>query len=191
MTKTGIFTKDDYNSGDGIVTSVFGPIIWNHLHLISFNYPVNPTAQDKDIYKNMLLYTGKTLPCRACRDNFTNNLEKAGFNDAVFDNRETYSKFIYKLHNCVNKMLGKPITLTYSQVRDRYENFRARCIDGVPAVSKHKENGCVDSLYGKKSKCVIQIVPTTTKTDSFIIDHKCVVQRVKRNKKRSKSKSRK
>ena len=42
-----VFTKEDYKSGDGMLTSVWGPPMWHFLHTMSFNYPVNPTAEDK------------------------------------------------------------------------------------------------------------------------------------------------
>jgi hypothetical protein len=29
-------------------------------------------------------------------------------------------------------------------------------------------------LYGKKAKCVIQIVPQEEKTPSFVVDNKCI-----------------
>ena len=47
MTKDIVFTKKDYNSGDGMITSIWGPSMWHYLHTISFNYPVNPTIIDK------------------------------------------------------------------------------------------------------------------------------------------------
>ena len=34
-----VFTYTDYNSGDGMLTSVWGPGLWHYLHTMSFNYP--------------------------------------------------------------------------------------------------------------------------------------------------------
>ena len=42
-------------------------------------------------------------------------------------NRNTFSRYIYRLHRLINKMLGKQSGLTYEAVRERYEHFRARC----------------------------------------------------------------
>ena len=44
------FTEEDFNSGDGFQTSVWGPITWTSLHIISFNYPVAPSEDDKKTY---------------------------------------------------------------------------------------------------------------------------------------------
>ena len=42
-------------------------------------------------------------------------------------NRETFSKFVYNLHEHINGMLGKHSGLSYEDVRERYEHFRSRC----------------------------------------------------------------
>ena len=42
------------------------------------------------------------------------------------ESRATFSKYVYDLHEVINKMLGKKSNLKYSDVRDRYEHFRAR-----------------------------------------------------------------
>ena len=175
MTKK-IFTDVDYNSNNGMNTNIWGPCIWFTLHTISFNYPVNPTAVDKVNYKKWLLSFQHTLPCVYCRDNFKNNLKQANFNDSVFKNRLTFSKFIYNLHNCVNKMLGKKIKISYEEVRDRYEHFRSRCVEKIPITNKNpkKEKKCNNPLTGVKSRTCIRIVPEKSKILDFKMDKLCI-----------------
>ena len=97
-------------------------------------------------------------------------------------NRYTFSKYIYNLHELINRMLGKKSNLTYKEVRERYEHFRARCNKTIKIIKKEK--GCVEPLYGKKSKCIIKIVPQTTKCDTFQINKTCKTKRIlnKKNK---------
>jgi hypothetical protein len=159
-----------YDSSEGMTTRVFGPLIWCSLHIISFNYPVNPTLEDKRGYKQYLLSLRKVLPCKYCRENFITNLKAAGFSNDVFKNRDSFSRFIYKFHNTVNKMLGKPNYETYEFVRERYETFRASC---GPAGEMAKEKGCLVPFNGIKSKATICIVPLTSKKDGFNIDKRC------------------
>ncbi len=45
MSKKSVFTENDFNSGDGMLTSVWGPALWHSLHTMSFNYPVNPSDE--------------------------------------------------------------------------------------------------------------------------------------------------
>jgi hypothetical protein len=185
-----IFTDRDFNSGNGMQSSIFGPNLWFNLHLISFNYPVNPTDADKKHYKDFLLNWEFTLPCVYCRTNFKKNLEMAGFCDDVMSNRYTFSYFIYDLHNCVNDMLGKNIKISYEEVRNKFENFRSRCSEKERTIELKqiekkvkKEKGCNSSLYGTKSKSIIKIVPLTSKISSLTIDPKCKTKSIKKHKK--------
>jgi hypothetical protein len=78
-------------------------------------------------------------------------------------NRYTFSLYVYKLHELINKMLHKKSNLSYEDVRQRYEHFRARNCNEMT----NKEIGCSKPLYGKKTKCIIKIVPHTQKTNTF------------------------
>ena len=76
-------------------------------------------------------------------------------------------------------MLNKESGLSYNDVRERYEHFRARCsipfdkIDILPTVDK-MEDGCTEPLYGNKSKCILKIVPATNKCETLEIDKTCI-----------------
>ena len=50
-----IYKKKDYNSNDGMLTTVWGPGMWHYLHTMSFNYPNNPTIKDKHHYRDFVL----------------------------------------------------------------------------------------------------------------------------------------
>ena len=183
-----IFNDNHFNSGDGMLTSVWGPPLWHTLHTISFNYPVKPTKEQKENYYNYFNSLKFVLPCRYCRDNYAENMKVLKFSKTTFKNRESLSKYVYNLHELVNKNLGKSSKLTYEQVRDRYEHFRSRCLNDdtntnpkIRADTKKSkeiiEKGCVDPLYGIKSKCVLNIVPKTSKKQSLNIDDKCKIRR--------------
>lgn len=177
---TDVFTKEDYNSNDGMLTYVWGPPLWHTLHTISFNYPVKPTDKQKEDYMNYFKSLGKVLPCKYCRDNYKENLKKIPLKKSVFKNRDSLSRWVYNLHELVNKNLGKKSTLSYEDVRARYENFRSRCLESKTS-SKIKEKGCTDSLYGVKSKCILNIVPKNNRGKSIKIDKKCLVKRSKKS----------
>ena len=175
-----IFSKKHYMSGDGMLTSIWGPNMWHYMHTLSFNYPINPTLQDKKYYKQFILNLEYTLPCKYCRINLKNNFKAYPLKTCHLKNRETFSKYIYKLHEIVNKMLKKKSGLTYCDVRERYEHFRSRCTKND--IKKNlfkfnktkKEKGCTEPLYGKKAKCIINIVPHEQKGETLNIDSKCI-----------------
>jgi hypothetical protein len=172
-------------SGDGMLTSVWGPAAWHLLHTISFNYPINPTEEQKKYYKEFIESMTNVLPCKYCRMNLKNNFEKQPLKNCHMANRETFSRYIYELHELVNKMLKKNSGLTYCDVRERYEHFRSRCTEEKPKVftfkknitKRKKEKGCTEPLYGKKSKCIINIVPQEDRSATFKINKKCIKTR--------------
>jgi|TARA_B110001450_G_scaffold190256_1_gene178451 hypothetical protein len=179
--KVKIFTENDYNSPDGMMTSIWGPPLWHFLHTISFNYPCKPTVKDKEHYYNFVLSLKNILPCKYCRDNLPNNLKKTKFSKKMLKNRHIFSKWMYTLHEEINKMLGKKSGLSYTQVKDTYEQFRSRCIDKPTKNCKIPtlEKGCTTPFYGVKSKCVLEVVPKKSKKKSFKISPSCIIQRKK------------
>lgn len=189
--KSKVYTKKNYDSGEGMLTSVWGPGLWHYLHTMSFNYPTNPTKKDKKNYKNFILNLKNVMPCKYCRINLKKNLKVHPLRKIDLKNRYNFSKWVFKLHEHVNKMLNKKSGLTYDEVRDRYENFRSRCTDKeikkkiikfkkTRKRQKKKEAGCTEPFYGKKSKCIIKIVPKNTRMKTFQIDKKCIKTRKNR-----------
>jgi hypothetical protein len=186
--KHRVFKKGDYYSGDGFLTSVWGPALWHSLHTMSFNYPVNPTPEDKKHYRDYILSLQHVLPCKYCRENLKTNFKSMPLTMDNMKNRESFSRYIYNLHELVNKMLKKKSGLTYCDVRERYEHFRSRCTEEKPIIFKYKklqtrknkgnkEKGCTEPLYGEKSKCIIKIVPQNESGQSMQIDKKCIKTR--------------
>jgi len=194
-----VLSKKDFSSGDGFLVSVWSPLQWTLLHIMSFNYPINPTPEDKKHYRDYVLNLQYVLPCKYCRINLTNNFKKKPLQMCHMASRETFSRYIYELHETVNRMLKKKSKLSYCDVRERYEHFRSRCTEEKPKVftfkrvnmssnsktkkhnvngkGKGKEKGCTEPLYGKKSKCVINIVPQEDKSETFKMDKKCIKSR--------------
>ena len=110
--------------------------------------------------------------------------------NADLKDRDAFSRWVYKLHELVNTMLGKKSGLKFCDVRERYEHFRSRCTQEKQTIAsiktmrthlrktkKKKEKGCTEPLYGKKSQCIVKIVPQSKKVKSFQMDKKCVKKR--------------
>ena len=130
------------------------------------------------------------MPCGKCRKNLPKNLKKNPLNAHALKNRDNFSKWMYDLHEQINKMLNKNSNLTYEQVRERYEHFRARCSEDLLTKTNlmitrkkrktkkvNKEKGCTEPLFGEKSKCIIKIVPKKEKSPTFQMDDKCIKTR--------------
>jgi hypothetical protein len=187
-----LFTDTEYNSKDGFLTKIWGPPIWHFLHTMSFNYPANPTPLQKKKYQEFILSMKYVLPCGKCRENLEKNFKKLPLTMKDMANRDTFSRYIYDLHEVVNTMLCKKSNLTYEEVKDRYEHFRSRCSQKKTEKNQNKtrqkeqktrfqpvpEKGCTEPIYNnKKSKCVLRIVPDSTKCNSLEIDSDCLTTR--------------
>jgi hypothetical protein len=184
-----VYSKNDYNSNDGMLTTVWGPGMWHYLHTMSFNYPVNPTPEDKEHYMKFILNLKYVLPCGKCRKNLRKNLKRLPLTMSHMQSRETFSKYVYHLHELINKMLGKTSGLSYADVRERYEHFRARCAQPVNNLlfkcmnntrkrCKKIEAGCTEPLYGEKAKCILKIIPHDEKVETLQIDTKCIKKKL-------------
>lgn len=184
-----IFKESDYNSNDGMLTAIWGPGMWHFLHTMSFNYPISPNKEQQKQYFDFIYSLRHILPCGKCRANLAKNFKKHPLTMDHMKNRQTFSKYIYGLHEVVNKMLGKKSKLTYEEVRERYEHFRSRCVKSMKDLKKdlqkrmrktrkNSEKGCTEPLYGEKSKCILKIVPNNMKCETLEIDKNCVKQKL-------------
>jgi len=193
-----IFTEREYGSRDGMLTTVWGPGLWHFLHTMSFNYPITPSLKDKKHYRDFILQLRYVLPCGKCRENLVKNFKRLPLRAADLESRDAFSRYVYNLHEVVNTMLHKNSGLSFEQVRERYEHFRARCAKRSSRTMKgsmkkekggktlkkgrgkrgKKELGCTEPLYnGKKAKCVLKIVPLEEKCDTMQIDSQCLKER--------------
>ena len=109
------YSTEDYNSNDGMLTTVWGPSQWHFLHTMSFNYPVEPTKADKKHYLDYIYSLRYTLPCGKCRANLHKNLKKLPLKMSHMASRETFSRYVYDLHELINKMLDNKILINNEQ----------------------------------------------------------------------------
>ena len=170
-----VFDEKETQSGDGMLTTVWGPSFWHVLHTMSFNYPVHPDAATKQKYQSFMLLLPSVLPCKYCRENLAKIYETKRPTKNSMASRDAFSRYVYGLHEAVNASLKKVSGLTYEAVRERYEHFRARCTTKTVSVEK----GCTEPVYkGEKAKCVLKIVPQSEKCETFQINEKCLKKKV-------------
>ena len=148
--KKNVFSTKDLIEGHlGPLVGVLSAMEWIKKH--------------KKNYKKFIMNLKNVLPCGHCRKNFPKNLKSVPLNSKTLKNRDNFSRWMYDLHEEVNKMLHKKSGLSYEQVRDRYEHFRSRCTKNPPKTKimlmkkrrktrkKKKEKGCTEPLFGKKA----------------------------------------
>lgn len=126
-----IRTNDPNNpdSGNGLITSIWGPHEWESFHAKTFGYPIKPTDQQKQDYLRYFTSLGDVLPCIYCRTSYKQFITES---DTVLDlnamtSRETLTKWGMRLHNRVNNKLGVDYGDTYEELCYKYESYRAKC----------------------------------------------------------------
>jgi len=114
---------------NGLITKIWGPHAWVTLHSIAYCYPNNPTDKDKDNYYNFYSLVGDVLPCFYCRDSYKEFIKDGNtkLDHNVFENRESLTKWLYCIHEAVNKKLGVDYDVSYEDVTNRYNSYRASC----------------------------------------------------------------
>lgn len=100
---------------------LWGPHFWFILHLISFNYPDNPSTPDKDNYKRFYESVGDILPCSLCKRHYKNYISQFPISIHL-DSRIDLITWVIQVHNFVNQSLNKPI-YTVKNVLDIYANL--------------------------------------------------------------------
>jgi hypothetical protein len=88
---------------------IWGKYVWMSLHLIALGYPINPTQEDKNAYKNFFNDFYKVIPCVDCAHHYKTNLNDVPLTDTVFSSRNNIFDWTIEIHNKVNVMLGKPV----------------------------------------------------------------------------------
>lgn len=138
------------NSNNGLITKIWGESAWIFGHSITFGYPINPTIEQINNYKNYFTLLGDVLPCKYCRESYKKFIttgETELTNDKL-KNRETLTKWFYNIHNKVNEKLEIDYGTTYEDVVEKYESFRANCSNNKTNLHIHQndEKGCIIPL---------------------------------------------
>lgn len=122
--------KEEEINNKGLITKIWGPALWETLHIITFGYSINPTNEEREQYKQFFLNLGNIIPCKMCRESYMELIisnEGTILTDIVFQNKETLTKWLYNLHNTINDKIGIYYDITYEDIVKKYESYRTVC----------------------------------------------------------------
>lgn len=128
----------------GLITKIWGPAMWQSLHSITFDYPENPTNEQKEQYKTFFKSLAYVLPCIYCRQSyykFINEEENTKLTDKNLENRDSLILWLFNLHNRVNEKLNVTFAITFEEFKKKYESYRAKCVSN--------DIGCTIASSGK------------------------------------------
>jgi hypothetical protein len=157
--------KEKPGDDTGMQTRVWGPAGWLFLHSIAQNYPWKPTPEQQSNYLIFFKHVGNVLPCRYCRESYQKFAKS--LNIETMKDRKSVVKWLYLIHQKVNKKLGIKDCYSLKQVWDKYESFRSKCTKSEPEKKVKPKKGCLDPMKGLRKKCVINVVDVDVDGNSF------------------------
>ena len=126
----------------------WGPGGWVFLHSITFNYPLEPTNDDKCNYRLYFESLGNILPCKYCRDSYKIYYKYIPI-DHFLDSRVGVCYWLYRIHNLINDKIFCDNSSFEDFIR-KYEDIRAK-------FGKMSRNGDLDKRYKTCKQKLFQI----------------------------------
>lgn len=102
-------------------SNIWGPGAWTFLHSITFNYPDNPSQQDKNEYSDFFYSLANILPCSICQNNFKKNLNDLPIK-FYLQSKKLLTKWLFEIHNRVNIETNKK-TITFKEFQNIYKKI--------------------------------------------------------------------
>lgn len=119
------------NENNGLISTLWGSCGWVFLFSVAFGYPVKPTDEKKNHYLAFFRGIGHILPCIYCRQSYLEYIDQGDtkLDMDIMQSRESLTRWLYRLRNRINEKLDVYYAVTYEEVVDKYESFRAKCGD--------------------------------------------------------------
>jgi hypothetical protein len=97
---------------------VWGPHYWFFLHTIAHSYPLTPNKVTKRKYYDFIQNLPLFIPNSDIGNKFSNLLDKYPVSPYL-DNRDSFIRWMFFIHNKVNAILGKE-QLLFEEAYDKY-----------------------------------------------------------------------
>jgi len=129
--------------------NIWGPHLWFSLHTMSFNYPLKPSNDEKNNYKNFFLNLQEVIPCSVCKKNYKRHLNEHPIQNYL-NNRKSLVYWVIDMHNMVNAEIGKKI-LSYDIVIKKYESVYQKKIN-LKDDEEIEENKLINNIKDNNIK---------------------------------------
>lgn len=83
---------------------VWGPYFWFVMRCLAYNYPTNPTAEEKKHHRDFYMGLQHLLPCKSCRKSYTTHIRAYPIDDAL-KRRSSLMAWVETIYNETNKMI--------------------------------------------------------------------------------------
>ena len=142
---------------------IWGPFMWFVLHIITFNYPENPTPFHKESYRDFFNTLKNIIPCEQCRKHYAKHIQEYPISPHL-DTKKQLIEWLIHIHNMVNISLNKK-TYSTEEVLTTYENLEPISPFAIKSVElKNKvfdsfnKSHYHDEQFTKKKKKLYNII---------------------------------
>ena len=108
---------------------VWGRSGWKFLFSVALGFPEKPDFQQIHNYTRFFNYLQYVLPCEICRLHYASHLNQITI-DPYMTSRDNLFLWVLKVHNLVNKQMGKPSITRTDVLRLYFDNKMA--LQGFP-----------------------------------------------------------
>lgn len=84
--------------------SVWGPILWNTMHIVSLGYPDTPTQEMQAAASSFYRSLSFLIPCPICRTHYAAHLKST---PPATESKTALVEWVWAIHNKVNVDIGK------------------------------------------------------------------------------------
>ena len=129
---------------------IWGPHYWFFLHTIAMTYPVHPNAVTKKKYYDFVQNIPLFIPVESMAGEFSKLLDQYPV-QPYLDNKESFIRWMWFIHNKINKKLEKPeISLNdfYVKYYEEYKPINEKMKDYYKIRGKIIYSGIIICFFG-------------------------------------------
>ncbi len=111
--------------------NVWGPHYWFFLHTISMTYPHHPNAVTKKKYYEFIQNLPLFIPIEAMSGELSKLIDQYPITPYL-DNRESFIRWVWFIHNKINQKLEKPelsLSAFYTKYYDSYKSNNIKLVE--------------------------------------------------------------
>ena len=129
---------------------IWGPHYWFFLHTIAMSYPLHPNAVTKKKYYDFVQNIPLFIPVESMAGEFSKLLDQYPV-QPYLDNKESFIRWMWFIHNKINKKLEKPqISLNdfYVKYYEEYKPINEKMSEYYKIRGKLIYSGIIISIFG-------------------------------------------
>lgn len=111
--------------------NVWGPHYWFFLHTISITYPHHPNAVTKKKYYEFIQNLPLFIPVESMSGEFSKLIDQYPITPYL-DNRESFIRWVWFIHNKINQKLEKPeisLSAFYTKYYEAYKPNNVKLVE--------------------------------------------------------------